>query len=114
MIFATVWAVACVRRDPETFSRDFRIVTRSVHDFKKIVVYSEHRQKKIKYQYRIQFKLEVFFSFPLLLLRVLSATVFLIEFEIQETIARKFSRFYFKFSKAEFHSPLVSQYELSR
>ena len=33
-IFATVWAVACVRRDPETFSRDLRIVTRSVHDFK--------------------------------------------------------------------------------
>ena len=39
MIFATVWAVACVRRDPETFSRDLRIVTRSVHDFKKIVIY---------------------------------------------------------------------------
>ena len=32
MIFATVWAVACVRRDPEIFSRDLRIVTRSVHD----------------------------------------------------------------------------------
>ena len=42
------------------------------------------------------------------------STVFLIEFEIYETIARKFSRFCFKFSKAKIHSPLVSQYELLR
>ena len=45
MIFATVWAVACLRRDPETFSRDLRIVTRYVHDFIKILIYSEHREK---------------------------------------------------------------------
>ena len=45
MIFATVWAVACLRRDPETFSRDLRIVARYVHDFIKILIYSEHRGK---------------------------------------------------------------------
>ena len=73
IVFATVWAVVCVRRDPETFSRDLRIVTRSVHDFKKIVIYSEHRQKQIKFRYRIQLKLDVSFRFPLLLLHVLSA-----------------------------------------
>ena len=83
MIFATVWAVVCVRRDPETFSRDLRIVTRSVHDFKKIVIYSEHRQKQIKFRYRIQLKLDVSFRFPLLLLHVLSALYsFPHEFEI--------------------------------
>ena len=42
------------------------------------------------------------------------STVFLVEFEIKETIARKFSRFWFKFFKAKIHSPLVSQFELSR
>ena len=73
MVFATVWAVACVRRDPETFSWDLRIVTWSVHGFKKIVIYSEHRQKQIKFRYRIQLKLDVSFRFPLLLLHVLSA-----------------------------------------
>ena len=36
MIFATVWTVACVRRDPEIFSRDLRIVTQSVYDFQKL------------------------------------------------------------------------------
>ena len=51
MIFATVWAVTCVRRNPETFSRDLRIVTRSVHDCKKIVIYSKHRQKQIKFRH---------------------------------------------------------------
>ena len=45
MIFATVWAVACLRGDPETFSRDLRIVTRYVHDFIKILIYSEHGGK---------------------------------------------------------------------
>ena len=73
MIFATVWAVACVRRNRETFSRDWSIVTRSAHDWKKIVIYSEHRQKQIKFRYRIQLKLDVSFRFPLLLLHVLSA-----------------------------------------
>ena len=73
MIFATVWAVACVRRNRETFSRDLSIVTRYAHDCKKIVIYSEHRQKQIKFRYRIQLKLDVSFRFPLLLLHVLSA-----------------------------------------
>ena len=73
MIFVTVWAVACVRRNRETFSRDWSIVTRSAHDCKKIVIYSEHRQKQIKFRYRIQLKLGVSFRFPLLLLHVLSA-----------------------------------------
>ena len=73
MIFATVWAVACVRRNRETFSRDWSIVTRSAHDCKKIVIYSEHRQKQIKFRYRIQLKLDVSFRFPLPLLHVLSA-----------------------------------------
>ena len=52
MIVATVWAVACVRRNPDTFSRELRTVTRSIHDFKKTVIYSEHRQKQIKFRYR--------------------------------------------------------------
>ena len=37
------------------------------------------------------------------------STVFLNEFEIYETIARKFLRFCFKFSKAKIHSPIVSE-----
>ena len=73
MIFATVWAVTCVRRNPETFSSDLRIVTRSVQDYKKILISSEHRQKQIKFRHRIQLKLDVSFRFPLLLLHVLSA-----------------------------------------
>ena len=73
MVFATVWAVACVRRDPETFSWDLTVVSRSFHDFKKIVIYSENRQKQIKFQNRIKLKLDVSFRFPLLLLHVLSA-----------------------------------------
>ena len=52
MIVATVWAIACVRRNPDTFSRELRTVTRSIHDFKKTVIYSEHRQKQIKFRYR--------------------------------------------------------------
>ena len=52
MIVATVWAVACVRRNPDTFSRELRTVTWSIHDFKKTVIYSEHRQKQIKFRYR--------------------------------------------------------------
>ena len=73
MIFATVEAVTCVRRNPETSSTDLRIVARSVHDCKKIVIYSEHRQKQIKFRHRIHLKLDVSFRFPLLLLHVLSA-----------------------------------------
>ena len=52
MIVATVWAIASVRRNPDTFSRELRTVTRSIHDFKKTVIYSEHRQKQIKFRYR--------------------------------------------------------------
>ena len=113
-IFATVWAIACVRGDPETFSRELRIVTRSVQDFKKNVIYSEQRQKQIKFRFIIQLKLDVSFRFPLLLLFCRLSTVFVIAFEIYETTARKLSRFCFKFSKAKIHSPLVSQYKLSR
>ena len=40
--------------------------------------------------------------------------IFLIEFEIYETNAPEFSRIFSKFSKAKIHSPLASQYELSR
>ena len=76
MIFATVEAVTCVRRNPETSSTDLRIVARSVHDCKKIVIYSEHRQKQIKFRHRIHLKLDVSFRFPLLLLHVLSALQF--------------------------------------
>ena len=89
-------------------------LTQSVHDFKKIAIYSEHRQTQIKFRYRIQLKLDVSFRFPILLLFRRFSTVFLIKFEIYETIARKFSRFCFKFSTAKIHSPLVSRYELSR
>ena len=39
---------------------------------------------------------------------------FLSEFEMYETNAPEFSRIFSKFSKAKIHSPLVSQYELSR
>ena len=77
--------------------------------FKKIVIYSEHRGKQIKFRYRIQLKLDISFRFPLLLLFFRLSTVYLIEFKIWETIARKFSRFCFKFSKAKIHSPLVSE-----
>ena len=63
----------------------------------------------IKFPYRIQLKLDVSFRFPLLLLFCRLSTVFLNEFEIYETIARKFLRFCFKFSKAKIHSPIVSE-----
>ena len=115
MIFATVWAVTCVRRNPETFSRDLRIVTRSVHDCKKIVIYSEHRQKKIKFRHRIQLKLDVSFRFPLLLLHVLSALYSFSHWiwNIGNHCTQIFE-IWFKFFKAKIHSPLVSQFELSR
>ena len=79
-----------------------------------MVIYSEQRQKQIKFRFIIQLKLDVSFRFPLLLLFFRLSTVFVIAFEIYETTARKFSRFCFKFSKAKIHSPLVLQYELSR
>ena len=63
----------------------------------------------IKFRYRIQLKLDVSFRFPLLLLFCRLSTVFLNEFEIYETIERKFLRFCFKFSKAKIHSPIVSE-----
>ena len=63
----------------------------------------------IKFRYRIQLKLDVSFRFPLLLLFCRLSTVFLNEFEIYETIARKFLRFCFKFSKVKIHSPIVSE-----
>ena len=44
MIFATVGAVACVRGDPETFSWDLRIVTRSVLDLKKCNLFGTYRE----------------------------------------------------------------------
>ena len=66
-------------------------------------------ERNIKFRYRIQLKLDVSFRFLLLLLFCRLSIVFLNDFEIYETIARKFLRFCFKFSKAKIHSPIVSE-----
>ena len=56
MIFSTVWAVACVRKDPDIFSRDLRIVTQSVYDFQKFLcVWNIDRNRSFDIEYKFKF-----------------------------------------------------------